>query len=59
MSRSVAEAALGSTQIAENIGGVAAAAATTTAGVGDGQQAAGEVALMSDTLQRLVAQFTV
>ena len=59
MSRSVGEAALGSSQIAENIGGVAQAAATTQAGVDDSQRAASELATLSAELNQLVGRFTL
>jgi len=59
MSRSVAEAATGSTEIAANITGVAQAAASTTDGVGDSQRAANDLAQMSAELDALVRRFTV
>jgi methyl-accepting chemotaxis protein len=59
MSRSVAEAATGSTQIAANITGVAQAAASTTDGVGESQRAAVELARMSGELTELVGRFRV
>ncbi len=59
MSRSVAEAATGSTQIAANITGVAQAAAETTDGVGESQRAAAELARMSGELTQLVERFHV
>lgn len=58
MSRSVAEAALGSSQIATTMGGVAEAAATTSRGVAESQEAAARLAGMSDELGALVARFT-
>ena len=59
MSRSVGEAATGSTEIAANIVGVAQAAASTTEGVGDSQRAASDLAQMSTELDVLVRRFTV
>ncbi|NJC67303.1 methyl-accepting chemotaxis protein, partial [Planosporangium flavigriseum] len=59
ITRSVAEAATGSTEIATNISGVAAAAATTTEGVTESQRAAEELARMSNELQQAVARFRV
>ncbi len=57
MSRSVAEAATGSTQIAGTITGVAEAAASTTAGVNQSQRAAEQLAQMSAELNQLVGTF--
>jgi methyl-accepting chemotaxis protein len=57
MSRNVAEAAMGSTEIAQNIVGVATAAQTTSAGVTQSQGAAQELAQLSTELQRLVGTF--
>jgi methyl-accepting chemotaxis protein len=57
MNRSVTEAATGSGEIAGNIAGVAEAAATTTEGVSQTRQAAGELARMSSELQSLVGRF--
>ncbi|MCW2777540.1 MAG: mcp13, partial [Frankiales bacterium] len=59
MSRSVAEAATGSTEIAANIIGVAQAAETTSSGVVDSQRAASELAQMSNELNTLVGTFQV
>ena len=59
MSRSVGEAALGSGQIAENIGGVAQSASTTQVGVADSQQATEELSRLSVELKQLVSRFTV
>ena len=59
MSRSGAEAATGSTEIAANITGVAQAAASTTDGVGESQRAAVELARMSGALTELVGRFRV
>jgi methyl-accepting chemotaxis protein len=53
----VAEAAKGSTQIAENVVAVATAAKSTTQGANDTQTAAGELARMAAELQNLVAHF--
>jgi methyl-accepting chemotaxis protein len=55
----VAEAASGSGEIAANITGVASAAAITTEGVSQSQQAAAELTRMSAELQSLVATFRV
>ena len=57
MTRSVSEAAAGSTQIAQNIVGVAQAASTTTDGVAQSQRAASELAEMSTELSALVGRF--
>jgi methyl-accepting chemotaxis protein len=57
MNRNVSEAATGSTQIAENITGVAQAAATTTAGVTESQRSVDELARMAAELRTLVGQF--
>jgi methyl-accepting chemotaxis protein len=57
MNRSVSEAATGSAQIAANITGVATAASSTTEGVSQTGQAAGELARMSSELQSLVQRF--
>jgi methyl-accepting chemotaxis protein len=57
MSRNVAEAAMGSTEIAQNIVGVATAAQTTSSGVSQSQEAAQELAQLSTELQRLVGEF--
>ena len=57
MARSVAEAATGSAQIAQNISGVSAAASGTTAGVADSQVASAELARMASDLQSVVGQF--
>ncbi|GAB6900272.1 methyl-accepting chemotaxis protein [Kineosporia succinea] len=53
----VATAADGSSEIARNISGVAAAADTTTATIGQAEESARELAGMSDELSRLVAGF--
>ncbi|MCM3661942.1 methyl-accepting chemotaxis protein [Georgenia satyanarayanai] len=58
MARSVTEAATGSGEIASNITGVAAAAASTTEVLGQLNGAADEMARMSADLQARVAQFT-
>ena len=57
MNRNVNEAATGSTEIAQNINGVATAAETTTAGVAQTQQAAAELAHLSSDLHQLVSHF--
>ncbi|MGC9668778.1 methyl-accepting chemotaxis protein [Planosporangium sp. 12N6] len=59
ITRSVAEAATGSSEIASNIAGVAAAASTTTEGVAESQRAAEELARMSSDLQQVVRHFRV
>ncbi|HEV7896547.1 MAG TPA: methyl-accepting chemotaxis protein [Planosporangium sp.] len=59
ITRSVAEAATGSSEIASNIAGVAAAASTTTQGVTESQRAAEELARMSNDLQQAVGRFRV
>jgi len=57
MNRSVAEAATGSGEIAQNITGVAEAARLTSQGVSETQQATAEMARMSTELSSLVATF--
>ena len=57
MSRNVAEAATGASQIAANIVGVAGAADTTSQGVADSQRASSELARLATELQQLVGQF--
>jgi methyl-accepting chemotaxis protein len=57
MNRNVSEAASGSAEIAANITGVATAAETTTVGVAQAQQAAGELAHLSGELRQMVSQF--
>jgi methyl-accepting chemotaxis protein len=57
MSRNVSEAATGSSEIAQNIVGVASAAETTSAGITQSQGAAQELAKLSTELQELVGQF--
>ena len=59
MSRSVAEAANGSEEIAETIAGVAGSAVQTTVGVDQSTRAVGELARMSADLRQLVGHFTV
>jgi methyl-accepting chemotaxis protein len=59
MNRSVAEAAGGTGEIAQNITGVADAARTTSQGVTETQQATTELARMSTELSSLVATFRV
>jgi methyl-accepting chemotaxis protein len=58
MARSVDEAALGTSEIASTITGVAEAAAGTRRGVEDGQRAADELAALSDELSRVLSGFT-
>ena len=57
ISRNLAEAAHGSTDITRNIGGVAEAAHTTTAGATDTQKSAQSLERMAAELQGLIAQF--
>jgi methyl-accepting chemotaxis protein len=57
ISRNLTEAAKASAEIAQNIVGVAQAAQSTSAGAGDSQKAAAELAQMAIELQRLVGQF--
>ncbi len=59
MSRSIMEASNGTATIATNIAGVADAARTTTATVGETQNAAQEMARMSAELQTVVSRFRV
>src|SRR6266851_4258020 len=59
MSRNIAEAARGSTEIAKNIEGVAQAAQSTSAGATGSQKAAEALAQMSTELRGLVSQFKV
>jgi methyl-accepting chemotaxis protein len=56
--RNVGEAAKGSSEIAQNITGVALAAQSTTSGANDTQTAASELARMASELQSLVGRFT-
>ena len=58
MSRSVAEAAGGSGQIAENISGVSAAADSTTQALGQTRTAVDELSRMAADLRTSVARFT-
>ena len=55
--RNVGEAAKGTTEIAQNISGVATAAKSTSAGASESQKASGELARMATALQKLVSQF--
>ncbi|HEY0001175.1 MAG TPA: methyl-accepting chemotaxis protein, partial [Actinoplanes sp.] len=57
MNRSVAEAASGAGEIAQNITGVADAARMTSQGVAETQQATAELARMSTELNTLVSSF--
>jgi methyl-accepting chemotaxis protein len=57
MTRSVAEAASGTNEIAANISGVAEAARATSEGVTQSQQATANLAQMSTSLRSLVATF--
>jgi len=58
MSRSVQEAAGGSTEIATNITGVSAAAGSTTMALGQTRQAVDELSRMASDLRASVAAFT-
>jgi len=57
--RNVAEAAKGSSEIADNILGVAQAAKSTSSGASDTQRASAELSRMAAELQRLLGQFRV
>jgi methyl-accepting chemotaxis protein len=57
ISRNVAEAALGSNEIAQNITGVAQAARSTTEGASNTKTSADELSKIALDLQKLVAQF--
>jgi methyl-accepting chemotaxis protein/truncated hemoglobin YjbI len=59
ITRSVMEAAGGSSAIAENITGVARAAENTSLGAADGQRASSELARMAAQLQQLVEKFKI
>ena len=59
MSRNVSEAALGSGEITNNIGGVAKAAESTSHGASDTQKAAQELVQMSAELRTLVGKFKI
>jgi methyl-accepting chemotaxis protein len=59
MSRSIADAATGSSEIARNIAGVADAAKDTSSGANDSQKEATELASMASELQTLVGDFKV
>jgi len=59
MNRNVADAATASGEIASNIAGVAEAAGSTSEGVTRAEQAAAELARLSDDLGELVGRFTV
>ncbi|WP_436533370.1 methyl-accepting chemotaxis protein [Actinoplanes sp. HUAS TT8] len=59
MSRSVGDAAQGTTQIAGNIGGVAAAAQNTTAALAEATDTAIELAGIATELKQVAAQFRV
>ena len=56
MSRNVAEAAKGSSEIAANITGVATTAKSTTEGANDTQKASVELSRMAASLQELAAK---
>ena len=57
ISRSVTEAAKGSTEIAQNVSGVAQAARSTTEGASNAKAAADELSRIACDLQTLVSQF--
>jgi len=59
ISRSVKEAAVGATGIAENVAGVARATQDTSSGATGTLQAAEDLGRMAEDLRRLVAQFTL
>ncbi|KQW47935.1 hypothetical protein ASC77_16135 [Nocardioides sp. Root1257] len=59
MNRNVLEAANGSEGIADNVAGIAGAAAQTLASVNDAQRAAGELAEMGAQLEEAVGRFQV
>lgn len=59
ITRSVAEAAIGTGEIASNITGVAEASEVTSRGVTDAQTAVNDLARMSDKLREVVGTFTV
>ncbi len=59
MNRNVTDAATASGEIASNIAGVADAAGSTSEGVTRAEQAAAELARLSDDLGELVGRFTV
>jgi len=58
MSRSVAEAAAGSTQIAENIGGVSSAADTTTQSLSQSRIAVDELSRRAADMRTVIGTFT-
>ena len=59
MSRNVAEASQGTSQIAENIGGVSNAAVSTTQAVAQAHAATGEIAALAQNLRTSVESFRV
>jgi methyl-accepting chemotaxis protein len=59
MNRSISDAAVSSSRIAENIAGVAAATRSTSTGVADSQRAAAELDLLSGELRALVNRFRI
>jgi methyl-accepting chemotaxis protein len=59
MARSVTEAASGAANIAENLELVASAAQSSSAGVGEAQRAASELAQLSTELREVVGRFQV
>ena len=59
MSRSVAEAASGSVEIASNVADIAQTNRKATESVGGARHSAAELARMSDEMNALVARFKV
>ena len=59
ISRNVQEAANGTTEIADNISGVAKAVKSTTEGASDSKIAATELSKMAANLQGIVNQFKI
>ena len=57
MNRNITEASKGSTEIAQNIVGVAQAAQSTSGGATQTQSSSGELSKMASELQRLVSHF--
>jgi methyl-accepting chemotaxis protein len=57
ITRNIAEAALGSEEIAKNVGGVAQAARSTTEGASNTKSSADDLAKIAMDLQELVSQF--
>jgi methyl-accepting chemotaxis protein len=57
MSRNIAEASVGASEIARNISGVASAAQITSTGVAQANTAAADLSRMSASLQEIVDRF--